>query len=385
MTLLALIFLTSSWVAMVSQTARAALPTQPAATPMVNDTVRAIAQVDGVLWIGGSFTQVKNRRGRVVDNVRGLAAFDARTGAYRDIAPLLPGDSVAARDFSVYGHNLVVAGKFRKRTDQKNLVTIDGDSGAVVRWFDSPANWTVLAAPDIRRIYAAGTAVSAFAASGSRLWTKAATTYSPPPGHNYSASHRDLLRDGSVIWSACICDTVSGTSSKGIVKLSLNGDRMSFPVTESTLDKNAIGYAVVTDGASLYLGAGGSDAIWKLSKAGQRLWRRDTSGSTQTVAIMDGKLVAGGHFLYVADATGDRCGFRSSNPDTLNPYGECVPRSGLAAYSFDGVLDSGFTPSLSGRYNLAWTLLPRGSRLHVGGEFTRVNGVVQSYYARLGP
>ena len=376
--------LVSGCLVLLQPTAGATLPNQPAQTPMVNETVRAIAQVDGVLWIGGSFTQVKTGAGLVLDSVRGLAAFDSTTGAYRDIAPALPGDSVAVRDLSVYGDDLVVGGRFRKGSTQRNLVMIDGRTGATIRWFDSPANWTVLAARDLGRIYAAGSAISAFATSGPRLWTKAPTTYASPPGHNYSASHRDLLRDGSVIWSACICDSVAGAAAKGIVKLSLNGDRMPFPVTESTLDKNATGYAVASDGVSLYLAAGGSDALWKLSKTGQRLWRRDTSGSAQTVAMMDGKVVVGGHFLYVANATGDRCGFRSSDPDTLNPHGECVARSGLAAYAVDGALDGAFTPSLSGRYNLAWALLPQGTRLHVGGEFTRVDGVLHSYYSRLG-
>ena len=40
---------------------------------------------------------------------------------------------------------------------------------------------------------------------------------------------------------------------------------------------------------------------------------------------------------------------------------------------------------LEGRYNLAWALRPEAAtgRLHVGGEFTEVDGVRQTYYARL--
>ena len=366
--------------------ARAQLPTTLQPTPGVDNTVRAVAQIGDTLWVGGKFTKVVTASGAVIDNVQGLAAFDANTGTYRDIAPSLPGDAPEARDFDVYGGNLVVAGKFQNGTKQRHLMMIDGSTGAVIRWFDSPVNWTVLAAPDIGRIYAGGVSLSAFDIAGPKLWTKAPTTYVPPPGHNYSAAHRDLLRDGSVIWSACICDNTSGTPSKAIVKFDLDGNRLHYPVTVDILDKNAIGYALKSDGVDLYLGAGGSDAIWKLTKDGVKVWRRDTSGSTQQLAIMQGMLIAGGHFLYVADQTGDGCGFRSSDPGTLNATGECVPRSGLAAYTLDGALDPAFTPSLSGKYNLAWALLPDpggAQELHVGGEFTKVNNTKQTFIARL--
>jgi hypothetical protein len=104
---------------------------------------------------------------------------------------------------------------------------------------------------------------------------------------------------------------------------------------------------------------------------------------------MDGQLVAGGHFVEVADEAGDNCGNRSSNPDTLDPNDECQTRKGLAIYSFDGQLNPNWDPALTGKYNLAWALhpeaTPEGTRLHVGGEFTHVNGIRQEYYARLSP
>jgi hypothetical protein len=44
-------------------------------------------------------------------------------------------------------------------------------------------------------------------------------------------------------------------------------------------------------------------------------------------------------------------------------------------------LDS-WAPSLSGKYNGAWALHVDGGKLHVGGEFTKVNGKTQRHYAR---
>jgi hypothetical protein len=97
--------------------------------------------------------------------------------------------------------------------------------------------------------------------------------------------------------------------------------------------------------------------------------------------------VVGGHFVEVANQASDNCGFRSKDPNTLDPNNECLTRLGLAAYSFGGTLDPNWDPALSGKYNLAWALYPeatpQGTRLHVGGEFTKVSGITQTYYTRL--
>ena len=101
---------------------------------------------------------------------------------------------------------------------------------------------------------------------------------------------------------------------------------------------------------------------------------------------MEGQLVVGGHFWEVADQGSDDCGHRSANnAATLDPKDLCLTRKGLAAYSFYGTLNPNWSPTLAGKYNLAWALLPEAatSRLYVGGEFLTVNGVKQTYYARL--
>jgi hypothetical protein len=58
---------------------------------MVNGTVRAIEQVGTNIWLGGKFTQVKQRNGTVVANVSNLAVFDSKTKQYKNIAPKLGG------------------------------------------------------------------------------------------------------------------------------------------------------------------------------------------------------------------------------------------------------------------------------------------------------
>lgn len=367
------------------------LPSEtPDDTPMVDGTVRTIDQVGGNVWVGGNFTQVKQRNGTVLDNVQNVAVLDSVTGQYRSIAPRLGGTGSLVFDIDVYGNNVVIAGKFTGPTSaQKNLVVVDGVTGAVVKWYNAPSLTTVLAAPQLGRIYGGGKSLSAFQIDGGSkpLWTRATTTVNPDlRSHNTTNGYRDLELDGSTIWAACVCDAVNGNPSKALIKLDTEGNHdVSWVADAGTA---AFGISVVEANGALYLGAGGNDYLAEYSKASaNRAWTRDTSGSAQVVEVMDGRLVVGGHFWEIADQPGDRCGFRSSNNGaTLDLFGECQTRKGLASYTFNGALDPDFDPVYSGKYNLVWALrvddLDPG-KLHTGGEFTKVSGVTQTYYARL--
>ena len=371
-----------------------ALPSEtPDPTPMLNGPVRTIEQVGANVWVGGNFTQVKRRDGSVIDTVSNVAVFDSATGQYKAIAPKLGAGSTTTnvRDIDVYGTNVVIAGDFPGPTStQKNLVVVNGATGGVVRWFNNspPKMQSVLAAPGLGRVYGGGVSLSAFEfSSGKKLWSRAKTSVDPSiRSHALGAGYRDLELDGSTIWAACGCDAVEGNPAKALVRLSTEGAHAASWVAQAGV--GAFGISLTQTDGTLYLAAGGNDFLAAYPKAnnGKRAWLRDTSGSAQVVEVMDGGLVVGGHFWEVADQASDNCGHRSSaDPGALDPYGECQTRKGLAAYSFSGTLDPNWSPTLSGEYNLAWALLPEAAtgRLHVGGEFLTVNGVKQTYYARL--
>jgi hypothetical protein len=107
------------------------------------------------------------------------------------------------------------------------------------------------------------------------------------------------------------------------------------------------------------------------------------------VAVLEDKLVVGGHFYEVADEGEDRCGAgRPGDVDqngipTLDPNNECATRQGIAADSFEDELQPNWSPTYAGKYSLVWELHVEGLRLHTGGEFKKVSGVVQNSYARL--
>ena len=368
-----------------------ALPSEtPDQTPMVNGTVRAIEQVGTNIWLGGKFTQVKQRNGTVVANVSNLAVFDSKTNQYEYIAPKLGGTDSEVWDMALYGKNVLIAGDFSgSSSTQNNLVLVKGagpGAGRVIRWYNSPSLKSVLAAPKLGRVYGGGESLSAFERSGKRLWTKAKTTvdtslYADAP----SPSYRDLELDGSTIWAACACDAVGGKAAKALVKLSTEG--VHDASWRAAADRRSWGMSLVEANGVLYLGAGGSDNLAKYDKTvgGTRSWVRNTSGSVQVVEVMDGQLVIGGHFWEVADQVGDKCGHRGGGTQVLDPNDECQTRKGIAAYSFEGALEPNWDPMYAGKYSLVWALHVDGTRLHTGGEFLTVNGVTQNYYARLSP
>src|SRR5919112_2702528 len=149
-----------------------ALPSEsPDQTLMLNGPVRAIEQVGNNVWVGGKFTQVQQRDGTKVADVSNVAVFDSATGdLVRDInnkpiAPMLGAGSTTAnvRDIDVYGTDVVIGGDFPGPTStQRNLVVLDGSSGELVRWYNSAKLQSVLAAPDLGRIYGGGVYLSAF-------------------------------------------------------------------------------------------------------------------------------------------------------------------------------------------------------------------------------
>jgi hypothetical protein len=378
-----------------------ALPSEvPDNTPMVDGRVRAIEQVGTNIWVGGRFTKVKKRDGTVLANVANVAVFDSQTEQYKPIAPSLGGTGAEVWDMMVYGTgpdaDVLIAGKFSgPSSTKKNLVLVDGTTGNVIRWYNnSPTLKSVLAAPGLGRVYGGGVSLSAFDfATGKKLWTRSKTTVDPTiRPHDSSPAYRDLEldADGQTIWAACICDAVDGKPAKALIKLDIEGNHYASWVTEA--GEAAFGQSVVDHNGKLYLAAGGSDFLAEYDKTakGARGWVRDTSGSAQAVALLDDKLVVGGHFYAVGDQGGDRCGAgrpgdvdQKGNP-TLDPYGECQRRQGIAAYSFGGQLDP-WDPAYSGSYSLVWELHVEGLRLHTGGEFKKVSGVVQNSYARLSP
>ena len=370
-----------------------ALPSEkPDNTPEVDGRVRTIEQVGTNVWVGGNFSKVRQPKGPQV-TVSNVAVFNSVTNRYVPIAPKLGDKSSTVWDMAPYGStgNLLIAGKFPGPSGKEgNLLLVDGKSGKVLRWYEDPPEFrSVLAAAGRGMVYGGGRSLSGFEfATGKKLWTRAEISVNKniPRVHKLRPRYHDLVLDGKTIWAACACDAVNGNPAEALVKLSIRGVHDASWVAKAW--RVAFGHSVVEANGAVYLGAGGSDFLAEFSKSsGNPTWVRDTSGSTQGVAVMGRQLIIGGHFWEVADQSGDKCGSGrvSTVPRRLDPRDECRTRKGIAAYSFDGRLDPNWAPEYSGGYHLVWTLHVEGARLHTGGQFKQVSGVSQNSYARLSP
>jgi hypothetical protein len=387
----ALLLLSTAVALLLASGAVLALPSEtPDATPMIDGRVRAIEQVGTNIWLGGRFSQVEQRNGTVLGNVANVAVFDSKTEEYRKgVAPTLGGTGTEVFDMTTYGDDVLIAGNFPgPTTKQKNLVLVDGDTGNVIRWYNAPKLKSVLSVPDLGKVYGGGVSLSAFDFdTGENTWTKAKTEVDAIRAHDSKPAYRDLEldADGKTIWAACICDKVGADPAKALVKLDTNGDHDASWLTQA--GTGTFGQSVVDHNGKLYLAAGGSDFVAEFDKTagGARGWKRDTSGSAQAVAIYDGQLVVGGHFYYVGDDKADKCGAGRPGDPQLDPNGECQRRQGIAAYSLGGKLDPNWAPAYSGSYSLVWEVHSEGLRLHTGGQFKKLSGVVQHSYARLSP
>ena len=381
--------------------AAVALSESPADTFQVNGPrVRSVVVVGDNVWIGGQFTRVQNGSGSNVLDVANLAVLDRTTGALSSTASPLALAGVSGSQvwkLATDGSTVYAAGKFRLSSGGSsyvNLLAFDGTDGSLVAAFRPtgvPVSQSVEAGNGT--VYAGGKKLVAYNASNGAaaagFTTSTVTTdASLRPGHNTPPQHRDLQLMGGFLYSACQCDSLTQSGQPRDVKALVRFDPATGlhdeTFTPESAGPSSTGIGVATDGGDLYLAAGGSDFVARYTSTGDQVWKRDTSGSAQAIAVSGSELIVGGHFTQIADQVGDGCGFKSDDPGTLDPNDECVTRNRLANYSLGGALEP-WHPSVTGKYNGVWSIALDGASAHLGGEFTKVHTVTQTHYARLDP
>jgi outer membrane protein assembly factor BamB len=366
-----------------------ALPSQqPDETWMVNGPVRALERVKGTIWIGGSFTRLRSSAdGGTTIRVRGLAALDAETGAPVPglHLPKVGGGDRVVYDLDVGGGVLYAGGKFDSvdGKPRSNLVAIDPKDGRIMRFSsNAPTTYAVLADPG-GGVYAGKPYVRRYRPSGAHDKRFEIQTPTVSAGSANGPVILDLAfaPDGDVFVAGAF-DFLNGESHRIIAKLDPASGEPGPWALGGPLGTNPRGIDLFVDAGSdaLFAAVGGSDfaARYRISD-GELLWKIDTSGASQAIARWDaGQIVVGGHFKWVAAERGIQCG------SNKHPTGDCEPRLRLAALDAEtGDLDPAWDPAVRPLYFGVWSVLVRARRLHVGGEFTEIEGVPQLYYARL--
>lgn len=368
----------------------------PLPTWQTNGAVWALEQIDGVVYVGGVFTQVRPpgaAEGAASSVARNnFAAFDAETGALLPCNPsiTLPNGSpgVFALEASPSGDVLYVGGRFSRvgATSVANLVGLVPGSCALspTSTFRRPA----LNGP-VRALSAASTGLyvgGEFGIADGQTRTR------------YAAFSRagvlksgGLTLDGTVRAIVAAPDfgkvvvggnflTVNGASVRGLVAVDPETSAVvhAFP---GWIPASSVPKALERDGDSFYLGAEGSgfgvfDGRAKGDLAtGQMVWRDNCLGATQALAV-DGDVLYGGHHTHECMLTPGgyaEDGFRNHLTAQDTTTKELIP-------TFFPDTDDGIGTAPQGPRALTVT----GDQIWVGGEFTKVNDGAQRGLTRFG-
>jgi hypothetical protein len=374
------------WVLIAAGQASAGVPSQQAdATGMVDDTAWSVTVAGGNVWVGGEFDHSLTSNGGSGGAAPGIAAFSLSSGAPASMRMPSLASGPIVYDQSLGSNGILyLAGKFTYQfggSTRKNLVGIDPSSGAIVRGFSAPTLFSVLAMGE--RIYAGGSKLEAYRTDGGRDSGFRAVSSAIDPslrGHGTPNQFRDLLAAGGDVVAIGKFDFINGNPQKVAVRIDADsGQPRSWRIGGIDQRSAAFGLAGRVAGDRLFIAAGGSDftAAYRLADGGQ-IWKTDTSGSSQTLALFDtSTVIVGGHFQWVANSPGQQCG------SNQNPNRNCLNQPRLVALNAsNGDALTTWRPQICCAYNGVWSVAATGGSLHVAGVFTRAGGRSQRNYAR---
>ncbi|MBD8043081.1 DNRLRE domain-containing protein [Arthrobacter sp. Sa2BUA2] len=367
-------------------------------TWQTNGIVWSVAESGGVMYAGGTFSQIRppgtaanSTQARAAVN---FAAFDAYTGNPTSCALSFTGGTgttVRAIDVSPDGKKLYVGGNFTNvngvsanRLAAINLpgCTVDtgfrpGSISATVRAIAATAD-TVYFGGDFLNVN--GTPRSSFAAVST---TGALRPWAPQVDAVGRAV--DVPEGRSAVLIGGDFSTVNGADSKAmaVVDTSTGASVRTYP-TREYIPRTAVIKDITSDGSDFYIAGEGTGptsfdgrARLSLDNNYEQVWKDTCQGATQTVLPYNGVLYSG-HHVHDCSAMG---GFSDGNrrhlsaQDVDNPY----PFLGWSPDT-NGGTGEGIGPRA-----MAMTKAASNNVLWVAGEFTAANGSPQQGLTRFGP
>jgi hypothetical protein len=354
---------------------------KPVPTYQANGRVDAILFLNGTIYIGGKFTSVRPSgspagTGEVARNH--LAAFDASTGA---LLPWNPGTSAAVYALAGTGNTVYIGGTFAKigASTRSRIGAVDATSGAVLSGFKPKLDAAVNSiAVGGGVVYAGGAfttangiaraSLAAFDASTGAL----STTWAPAAGGNSSTTPTvtsvRLAPAGGLVYVGGGFTTINVASQNHIAALQVSNGAPSASFTHH------LGYGVVdlaVDSTGIFVaGAGGGGNFANLNPTtGAVAWQGGTDGNVQAIAVLDGEVYVGGHYT-------NYCGPQGGQHTCTTPIAR---QKLLAVDEGTGALTS-WNPHANSALGI-FALAGSGTRLGVGGDFTKIAGVTQQAYA----
>ncbi|WP_158282959.1 PQQ-binding-like beta-propeller repeat protein [Nocardioides silvaticus] len=346
-------------------TAHASVSATPTKTAgLSGEAVFDLAVLDsGRVILGGRFTGVgafpRSNLGALLPSGKADPAF----------APSTNGD-VRAVAASEDGTRVFIGGTFTEVNGQprQNLAALDAVTGALITDWQAD---TVGADPTVRsldvhgdRLYVGGrfdgidgTAKQKLAAVG----VTSGNTLAWNTWTNGNVAEVRVSPDGQTVW-------VGGAFSKirGMARAYFGGidATTGYP---NAFSRDSWGGVVITvgtspDGGTVYVATENNHLFAYDWAASKELWRTRMSGNVQAIAASPTEIYIGGHFSSFADYK--------------------VKRPSLASVVASTGAPTSWDTKATGLLGGGWSLVIDGSTLHVGGQFTRFDGVQQRLYAR---
>ncbi len=351
--------------------ASAQLSSRPDRTWMTNGKVFAMARLGNSIYIGGSFTAVMESPTGASIRASNLAAIDATTGAA--IGSWMPTTDGVVRALAISedGTKVYVGGQFLNvnGVSRKRLAALDPVTGALDEAWKPRASYPVFAlAVGGGQVYMGGS----FNYINGRLRRRLAavdaagalTDWAPAADNTVRGLALSTGEDASYVYAGGPFTTINGIARRAAAKLSADtGALVEGWALGMTTDNSQKAFGFATTNTSVYVAMGGyHNYLESASTAnGKVQWRDWADGDVQCVLLFGDRLVAGGHFLEFKKEAHVRA---------------------VMVRAADGSVDPSWTPTFTGKYYGPWVLLQNGSQIYAGGEFTKVSGTSQQFFAR---
>ena len=351
-------------VLMLSGSAQAAPRPEPEDTWMANGNVYAVARVGGRVYLAGDFTALTDGAGHSVPRMR-IAALDAVTGApVDDFAPRAD-DIVWSLAVSPDGTRVYVGGQFHAIDGETHarLAALNAVTGDPLPTWTAGANGGIvhdLVASE-GAVYVGGGFTKVAGARHRDLAALDPITGSPIPGWgtetNGSVRAVSFSPEGARLYVGGTFTRLGSAarSNLGVVD-GLTGAVLPWDPAPRypVLDLAAAVDHVYVAGA----GTGGTLASFG-SLDPQPDWSLRTNGDVQAVTTIGTRVYAGGHFTTVGAASRKKIFAVAASSGALDPWSPAF-NSEVGVRGLDAF----------------------GTDLHVGGDFTLVNGLPRRGYAQ---
>lgn len=336
----------------------APFPNVPVAADRVNGVGSASLVVGNVVYVGGTFTSVRNPAGTTVASRANLAAFDATTG--RVLGGFRADTNGKVTDLVFDGTNLYASGAFTtvNGVARGRVVALDPSTGAVrTSWVGNTTGQVNALALGGSNLYVGGSFGSVNGVARSRIAalrradggvvTAFATTV------DSTVFGLGTQPDGSKVYLGGTFTTVNGSSRPYLAAVSGATGGLSTPVF-SGVSGPTLDVDVPAGGTRLAVATGGGGnqaAVFSLS-SGTKRWRQRCDGDVQAVKAVGTELYSGFH--------------EGCDGSTATRMADNLLETGARVTAFRPTFD---------RFWGVWDLDATSTVLAVAGDFTRVGGV----------